>query len=314
MAIDRKQYAMNFSLAASLLMLVGKLIAYFMTKSTAILSDAVESVVHIFATGVAAFGLWYATRPPDKNHPYGHGKITLFSVGLEGFLVFTAAMLIIMQGAKALIKGPELRELGWGLLITATLGTVNMFLGLFLVKTGRETGSAALVANGQHVFSDMWTSYGVVFGVAVVWMTGVAWLDPIVGILAAGAIFYTGIKLMINAFDQAMDKVSERDTAEIQSVLESAQREGLIISYHQLRHRIVNNHRWIEVHLLFPDQMSVFDAHRRATEIETRVNQLFCIGGVTLTSHIEPQSHSNSHPNGHSSEPLPSASEDYLSS
>lgn len=300
----RKQFAMKLSLSASLLMLVGKLTAYFVTGSSAILSDAIESVVHIVATMVAAFGLWYARRPADADHPYGHGKVVLFSIGLEGFLISLAAVIILYQVGKALIVGPELSDLGLGLFITGSLGTVNLFLGRYLIKVGKECNAPALIANGYHILSDMWTSYAVVLGVTVVWLTDVVYLDPIVGFMAAMYIIYTGGYLMLNAVNQAMDRVQDLDSHEIQTVLESCIREKIFFGYHQLRHRRVNDRRWLEVHLLFPANMSVCDAHRRATEVETRLEQLFAPEPVTITSHLEPDNHAEVHPNGHPEEPL----------
>lgn len=297
--MELKRVAMSISFAASFLMLTGKLSAYYLTGSTAILSDALESIVHVFATGIAGFGLWYADKPADRGHPYGHGKVVMFSIGFEGLLIFGAALVIIREAVISLIKGPNLQELGLGLIITGSLGLINMGLGLYLIRVGKRTNSPALVANGQHVLSDMWTSFAVVVGVMVVWLTGILWLDPLIGMLAGCYIVYTGCSLIFQAFNQAMDYVSDCDSQEIHNVLDSAKREGMIVAYHQLRHRRVNDHRWIEVHILFPEKMSILDAHKRVTEIETRIEQIFGAGATTITTHMEPENHNEAHPHGH---------------
>lgn len=301
---DQVRFAMSLSLLASVLMLFGKLSAYFLTGSTAIMSDALESIVHIFATSFAAFGLWFAGRPADTDHPYGHGKILLFSVGLEGILVSLAAVLIVLKAFEQLFYSVVIQDLGWGLLIIFGLAVFNLCLGAYLVKIGRRNNQPALIANGQHVLSDMWTSFAVVIGVFVVWVTGIDWLDAVVGLMAAMVIIYTGFSLILQAFNQAMDQASSGDSHEIVNVLESAVREGLIISYHQLRHRAVNNRRWVEVHLLMPGALNITEAHKTATEIEARIENVFDRCKVIVTTHVEPEDHDSVHAGGHPEDPL----------
>lgn len=150
--------AMTSSLLVAVLMLVGKSGAYYLTGSVAIMSDAVESVIHIIATSVAAFGLWYSMRPADANHPYGHGKIVYFSAGFEGALILVAGVGVIGVGIEGLIAGVELRQLDIGLAITAALALVNLGLGMFLIYAGKKAKQLVLIANGTHVLTDMWTS------------------------------------------------------------------------------------------------------------------------------------------------------------
>jgi cation diffusion facilitator family transporter len=295
-AAAARKRAMGASLAVAVLMLGGKFAAFLLTGSTAILSDALESVIHLTATGIAAFSLWYAAQPPDAQHPYGHGKIAYFSSGFEGALILLAGGGIVWAGVHALLTGPELERLGLGLLITAALGAVNLALGLALIRTGRRTNAVVLVANGQHVLTDMWTSLGVLAGVGLVWATGAEWLDPAVAIVLGLNITWTAFGLIRTAYRGLMERVEPGETARVLDVLAAAQREGRIEGFHHLRHRRINDQVWIEVHLLLPDALPLDEAHHRATAVEAALNGLFPRDVVQVTSHLEPASHE--HPAG----------------
>lgn len=297
---DIRALAMRASLAVAVLMLAGKLTAFFLTGSTAILSDAAESVIHIVATGIAAFSLWFARRPASAHFPYGRGKIAYFSAGFEGALIMSAALFIIWAGAEALVTGPELRRLDLGLLITAALAAVNLALGLFLIRTGRRHNALILIANGKHVLTDMWTSVAVVAGVGAVWLTGVLWLDPAVAITAGLNILVSAAALMRRAFLGLLDEAPLGHTARLVECLRAAVAEGLITGFHQLRHRVANDAVWIEVHLLLPGSTTLHDTHARATAVERRVEALFPSHTVHVTSHLEPaHGHDEHHPGGH---------------
>jgi cation diffusion facilitator family transporter len=296
---DIQRIAMGTSLGVAVLMLVGKVVAYNISGSTAILSDAAESVVHIVATGVAALSLWYARQPASKQHPYGHGKVAYFSAGFEGALILSAALYILFVSARALIFGPELRNLGIGLAITAALALVNLMLGLFLVYVGKRQNALILVANGKHVLTDMWTSVGVVGGVAIVWMTGIVWLDPVVAIAAGLNILYMALALIIKSFRGLLDEAEAACSEKLLACLTDAVNNGTIAGYHQLRHRLSNDVLWIELHMLLPGDEALREAHRRVTLVETRIEEEFSGYQVHVTTHIEPYRHHIAHPAGH---------------
>jgi cation diffusion facilitator family transporter len=287
---------MAASLGVAVLMLVGKLTAYFITGSTAILSDALESVIHLFATAIAAASLWYAARPPDPAHPYGHGKIAYLSSAFEGVLIALAAIAIIVMSVEALVTGPELQQLGVGLGVTAVLAAVNAVLGVALIRVGRRHNALVLVANGQHVLTDMWTSLGVLVGVGLVWWTGVLWLDPVVALVVGANIIWTSFRLLLRSYEGLMEKVDARDTARIVERLQEAEARGTVTGWHQLRHRRVNDQVWIEVHLLFPPALSITEAHAHATAVEADIRALFPKDDVLVTSHLEPDTHEHDHP------------------
>lgn len=288
---DPRKVAMAASLAVAVLMLVGKLAAFLITGSTAILSDALESVIHLFATGIAAASLWYASLPPDPSHPYGHGKIAYFSSAFEGIFILVAAAVIIVVAVQALLAGPELESLGVGLVITGALAAVNAALGLWLVRVGKKHNALVLVANGQHVLTDMWTSLGVLAGVSLVWLTGLEWFDPVVAILAGANIVWMAVRLLRRSYEGLMEKADAADTALIIERLEAAVEQGHVAGWHQLRHRRVNDQVWVEVHLTFPDRLPLTEAHRRATAVEADIRAGFPKDDVLLTSHLEPETH-----------------------
>jgi cation diffusion facilitator family transporter len=287
---------MGVSLAVAVMMLGGKFAAYLLTGSDAIFSDAMESVVHLFATGFAGFSLWYAVRPPDVSHPYGHGKVAYFSAGFEGGLILLAAVAIIYSAVGGLVAGPQLDKLGAGVLITGGLAIVNLALGSWLVRVGRDRNSLVLISNGQHVLTDMWTSAGVVAGVALVWVTEIVWLDPIVAMLVAGQILWTAFKLIRRSVAGLMEEADSADTARILEALEQARARGDIAGFHQVRHRQVNDQRWIEYHLQFAGKVSLQEAHNRSHTVEDGIDALFPADTVYVTAHLEPDTHS--HPEG----------------
>lgn len=304
MAGDVRKTAMGLSLAASVLMLGGKLGAYGLTSSAAILSDAFESIVHAFATGLAAFSLWYADQPANRRYPYGHGKIVYFSAGFEGALILAAAVAVIHTSVDLWLEGGRVQRLGWGLAITAGLGLINLCLGLFLVRVGKRQESLVLVANGRHVLSDMWTSLGAVGGLGLVWLTGLNWIDPLAGVLIGLQILYSAATLLKGAFFGLMDRADPAMTRELVKALDAAVREHGLVGYHELRHRHSNDQVWVEVHLLVPGSMTTELAHRVASATERSLREALPRNAVWVTSHVEPADHARAHPQGHESDPI----------
>ena len=291
--------AMGASLVVAVLMLVGKISAYYLTGSTAILSDAVESVIHIIATAMAAFSLWYASIPADGNHPYGHGKIAYFSAGFEGALILVASMAVIAFGIEGLVYGVELRQLDLGLFITASLAVINLVLGVFLIHAGKKSNQLILIANGKHVLTDMWTSGGVVIGVGLVYWTGLTWLDPLMAVIVGINILFSAVFLMKSGVQGLLDEADASHTESLLTCLNAAVKNNTLCGFHQLRHRASDSVMWVEVHFLLPDDMSNADAHHNATLVENEIKNLFSDYIVQITTHIEPESHDRAHPGGH---------------
>lgn len=285
---DRREqlFAIRLSLVIGVAMLAGKWYAYGITGSAAILSDAAESVVHIVAVAFAAFSLWLSHQPPDPGHPYGHDKVSFFSAGVEGLLIILAAAFIIYESVKKLIGGVVLENLDTGTAIVLGASVVNLALGLFLVRRGTTHRSLILVANGKHVLTDSWTSFGVVAGLGLTLLTGWLFFDPIVAILVALNILWTGGKLVRQSVGGLMDEGDPAREQALRGVLDAeTARRGL--QYHQLRHRQSGNTAWVEYHLLFPRNTLLEEAHRASTEIEGAVARTLGMP-AQVTTHLEP--------------------------
>lgn len=305
---DHRQTAMWISLAVSFLMLAGKLTAYALTHSTALLADAAESVVHCAATGFAAFSLWYAARPADRSHPYGHGRIAYISVGFEGTLVFAASVAVIYCGVDGLIAGVQLRRaaLGLGLGIATGLAVINIALATFLIQAGKKHRSLILTANGKHVLSDVWTTATAIVGLGAVTVTGIEWLDPVAAIGIGGYIMINGFRLLRKSVAGLMDELEPELSKRLMVCLEGAVRDHRITGFHQLRCRSLNDEVWIDIHIQVPGDLRLIEAHGRATQIEASLRALFPHHGTHVITHVEPEDHEGSHPTGHEmmTEPL----------
>jgi len=281
------QFAMRLSLAVGVLMLVGKVSAYVLTGSAAILSDALESVIHVLAVGFAAFSLHLSAKPADRKFPYGYERIAFFSAGFEGALIVLAAVSIIWAAADKWLHGLELERLGTGMLLVAAASVVNGVLGWYLVRTGRRTGSIILEANGKHVLTDCWTSVGVVGGLCLVMITGWLPFDPIVAIAVALNIIWSGAQLMYRSVGGLMDYADPARTNRVLAAIEPLQR-NLGFTHHGLRVRHTGYRTLVEVHLLFPFAVTLGDAHRRATVLERHLAQALD-EEVEVVTHLESQ-------------------------
>jgi cation diffusion facilitator family transporter len=279
-------FAIRLSLAFGLVMLAMKWYAYGITNSAAILSDAAESVVHIVAVAFAAFSMWLSHQPADERHPYGHDKISFFSAGVEGFLIILAAAFIIFESVKKFLFGIEITNLNTGTWFTFAASVINLGLGGYLVWQGRKTKSLILVANGKHVLTDSWTSFGVVGGLLLVLWTGWLPFDPLFAIAVALNIVWSGGKLVRQAVGGLMDESHPEMEQSLRRILdEEAAKRGL--QYHELRFRESGHVLWVEYHLLFPEHASLSDAHRTATEIEEALTKSL-ERPTRITSHLEP--------------------------
>jgi cation diffusion facilitator family transporter len=264
------QFAMRLSLIFGIAMLVGKSTAYFMTHSVAIFSDAAESVIHVIAVGFASFSLRLSLRPASHHFLYGYERITFFSAGFEGALIVVAAIAILFESIHEWISGLQLQHLGSGVVLILIAGILNGGLGYYLIRTGRRTNSLILEADGKHVLTDSWTSFGVVGGLALVLMTHWKPFDPLVAIVVAINILWSGGRLVWQSAVGLLDYSDPRTGRRIRERLDAICSE-LNIQYHGVRFRTTGYRQIIEVHLLFPRLTSVSEAHRMATVLEERL-------------------------------------------
>jgi len=264
------RFAMRLSLIFGLVMLAGKTTAYFMTHSAAIFSDAAESIIHVVAVGFASFSLRLSTRPASRQFHYGYERITFFSAGFEGAMIIVAAMAILFESIRKWIAGLELEHLGTGAVLILMAGILNAGLGYYLLRTGRRAHSLILEANGKHVLTDSWTSFGVVGGLGLVLLTGWKPFDPLVAIAVAANILWSGGHLVWSSAVGLLDYSDPKAGRIIRDKLDAICTE-LAIQYHGVRFRTTGYRQIIEVHLLFPRLTSVSEAHRLATILEERL-------------------------------------------
>ncbi|HET9922527.1 MAG TPA: cation diffusion facilitator family transporter [Methylomirabilota bacterium] len=278
--------AMAISLAVSVGLLAAKYQAYHLTGSTAILSDALESIVNVVAAVFALGGIIFAGRPADRNHPYGHGKIEFFSAAFEGGLIAFAAVLIVYEVILSLLRGPDVRALDVGVPIVLGAGLVNLLLGWYLVRTGRRYDSLTLVADGRHVLADFYTSAGIVIGLLLVRFTGIAWLDPVVAAVVALNLMWTGFRLVRQAAGGLLD---EEDTALLDRLLEVLQPHlgRGVIRVHHLRAIRAGRFHHVDAHLVVPEFWSVERSHELAEDLAERLIKEVGVEGE-MTLHTDP--------------------------
>ncbi len=259
--------------------------AYRLTGSVGLLSDAVESSANLIAALSALFALWYAARPIDRSHNYGHGKVEFFAGGLEGTLILVAAAGIIWSASRRMFDPRPLESFGSGsaLVLVATL--INLAVARWLLRVARERDSLVLAADGRHLMTDVWTSVGVVAGLGLVQITGNERLDPLIALVVGANIAWTGANLLRLAVDGLMDRaLPVADEIRVRDAIEAALAPGE--TYHALRTRRSGGRRFVDFHLLVPGVQSVRAAHRRSGEMERAIGLV--LPGVETVVHIEP--------------------------
>jgi cation diffusion facilitator family transporter len=259
--------AISLSFGIGALLLVIKFYAYRLTHSSAVLSDALESIINVVASAFALVSVILAAKPADESHPYGHGKIAFFSAGFEGALIIVAALGIFKVGITGLLAPRPLPSLQAGLLLVLAASAINLLLGIGLVRVGRQTDSLVLVADGQHLITDVYTSAGVLVGLLLVHLTGWYWLDGAVACLLGLNILVTGANLLRQAFSGLMDAANPQLLERIAALIER-HRKALWIDVHQLRAWKSGDYVHIDFHLILPRDLSLEKAHREAETLE----------------------------------------------
>jgi cation diffusion facilitator family transporter len=274
-----------FSVATSLATIALKFGAYFLTGSVGLLSDALESFVNLAAALIALATLSYAHAGEDEDHNFGHEKAEFFSSGIEGALIFVAAAAIIGSAAPRLLAPQPLEQVGVGLALSVVAASLNLLCGWFLLKGAREHRSITLEADAHHLLTDVWTTTGVIAGVTVVHFTGWLVLDPIIAILVALQILWTGWTLIRRSFDGLMDKAMPGDEiGRIVAILDQVKALGG--DYHRLRTRASGKKSFVDVHILVPGSMSVHEGHDLAHRIEKEIEA--AIPHAEVLTHLEP--------------------------
>jgi cation diffusion facilitator family transporter len=278
------------SVVVSGVLLAVKFTAYYLTDSAAIFSDALESIVNVIASLVAAYSLFLAHQPADAQHPYGHGKAEFLSAGFEGGMILLAAAVIAFRAVEEMFQGPRAHELGIGLILVAVAGGVNGAVGLLLLQAGKRRGSIALVADGKHLLTDAITSGAVLSALAIMWFKpGWTWVDPIAALLVAIYIAVMALQLLSHSTAGLMDRQDARDDQLLRDILDahaSGATEPRICSYHKLRHRHSGRYHWVDFHVMVPATWDVRRGHEVASAIEYEIER--ALGEGNATAHVEP--------------------------
>jgi cation diffusion facilitator family transporter len=280
------------STIVGVVLLAIKFIAYYKTGSAAIFSDAMESIVNVLAAGFAVYAIFYAHRPADREHPYGHGKIEFMSAGFEGGMIFVAALVIFYHAIEAMLRRTTVAEVGVGLALMGAAMLVNGAMGLYLIRLGRKHNALTLEADGKHLFSDAVTSAATIVALTIVKLSnGRLWIvDPIIAIAIAIYITYMAVGLMRSGAAGLLDQQDLEDDALLMRILDShlapSGKHPQICSYHKLRHRHSGRYHWVDFHIMVPPALTIDQGHAIASAIEYEIEQ--ALGEGNATAHVEP--------------------------
>ena len=279
-----KPYAW-LSIGAALATIALKGLAWWMTGSVGLLSDALESLVNLAGASMALAMLSIAERPEDEGHSFGHGKAEYFSSGFEGLLILLAAVVIAVAAIERLFIPRPLEEIGPGLAVSVAASLINLVVGRILLLAGRRHRSITLEADAHHLLTDVWTSVGVILGLAAVALTGWSWLDPTLALLLAGNIVWTGWRLLQRSAVGLMDgSLPPEEHALVLAILERYRAQG--IEFHAVRTRESGTRRFISLHVLVPGSWTISRGHQLVEELEREVRQT--LSHASVFTHLEP--------------------------
>jgi cation diffusion facilitator family transporter len=262
------------TVATGIVLMIIKFIAYYITGSNAILSDALESIVNVSAGIISLIAVSIAAVPRDENHPYGHGKVEFLSAGFEGGMIVLAGLSIIVKAVYNIFFPNEIRDLPVGIGLTALSGAVNYFMGYILVKKGNKYHSAAMIASGVHLKTDTYSTIGLLFGLALIAITNTIWLDQVVAIIFALLILYSGYKILRSALSGILDETDLDLAHKIVDVLQQNRRENWI-DVHNLRLIRYGSALHIDCHITLPWYLNLQEAHEEISKIDELINKQF---------------------------------------
>ncbi len=286
-SIDKHKSLARFawlSIAAALITISLKTTAYLLTDSVGLLSDAMESFINLAGALMALTMLTVAARPADEDHAFGHSKAEYFSSGVEGTLILIAAVSIGITAVQRLLDPRPLEQVGIGLGVSVIASLVNLFVAIILARAGEKYRSITLEADAQHLMTDVWTSVGVIVGVGAVVLSGWPWLDPVVALVVAGNIIWSGVRIVRKSVRGLMDTALPVDTQNmIQEVLDSHRQSD--IQFHALRTRQSGSRQFVYFHVIVPGVWTVQQGHQLIERIEAELRGKLPM--VTLFTHLE---------------------------
>lgn len=251
----------------SVIILLGKLGAFFLTNSVGILTDALESIVNVVTGFLTVFSISLALKPKDANHPFGHGKVESLSASVEGFLILLAGLIIIFEAIKRFFFPSEIQDLGVGIIIVAIGGILNFLLGLYSIQTGKKYKSIALVAGGKHLHSDFYSTIGLVIGLILLWLTKIAWLDSAIAITFGLIIIYTGYKILKETTSNLMDEADMSIVKDLTEILWKHKEENWV-EMHNLKLLKYGDGYHIDCDLVVPWFLNIQEAHKEGDKLK----------------------------------------------
>jgi cation diffusion facilitator family transporter len=260
--------------AISIILFIVKIIAWYLTDSVAILTDALESIVNVIAGLIGVYSLYVSSKPKDYDHPYGHGKVEFISAAIEGTLITVAGFVIIYEGVNNLLHPHAIKQLDSGIILVAATAVVNYVAGLFCIKTGKKNNSLALMASGKHLQSDTWSTAGIIIGLLLMLFTKIFWIDSAVAILFSLIIIYTGYKIVRSSIAGIMDEADEEMLKKLVVVLNAHRKENWI-DLHNARIIKYGATLHLDCHLTVPWYLNVHEAHDEIDSLSALVKDEF---------------------------------------
>lgn len=275
MQVNKENYHFQKVVAiAGVGLFILKLIAWYLTNSVAILTDALEGIVNVISAFIGLYSLYLSAQPKDKNHPYGHGKVEFISAGLEGVMISFAGVWIIFEAINHIVNPQLIRQLDLGILLIAIAGAVNFVIGFLAVRKGKANNSIALTSSGKHLISDTLTTVGVVIGLIVIKITNLLWLDSFVAMVFGAIIIFTGVKIIRKSLAGIMDEADIDLMKEMIATIEQNRTENWI-DLHNLRIIKYGNQLHIDCHLTLPWYLTIKEGHAEITRIENLVQKKY---------------------------------------
>lgn len=265
-----KQKVQTVIVSCSVILMTGKFIAFFMTNSVGILTDAMESIVNVAAGFIGLYSLHLAAKPKDEGHPFGHGKIELISASIEGLLIILAGVLIVFEGIKRLFIPSVIEKLDIGIYIIAGAGIINYLLGYYSIRTGKKYDSIALVAGGKHLQSDTYSSIGLVIGLILMYITRIRWIDSALALIFGTIIIFTGISILKKTVANLMDKADKEILSIIADII-SKNRQPDWIDIHNLKMVKYGSYYYIDCDLTLPWYYNIEEGHSACRNLEKTI-------------------------------------------
>ena len=263
-----KQKIQRWIVSVSVLILVGKFIAFYITNSVGILTDAMESIVNVVAGFISLYSIHWASRPKDKEHPFGHGKMELISASIEGLLISIAGGMIIYQGIQRLFSPAEIEKLDIGIWVVAIAGLMNYLMGCYSISMGKKYHSMALIAGGKHLQSDTYSTIGLVAGLLLLYYTGIAWIDSALALVFGGIIILTGISILRKTIANLLDKADDEVLNSMaQSINEHRQPDW--IDVHNTKAIKYGSFLYIDCDLTLPWYYNIMESHQACENLKT---------------------------------------------